>query len=127
MSFDKKNTTKKSLPTFKWESLKDSILGKNYDLSLIFCGRSKSKKLNTLYRGKNYSTNILSFPVSETMGEIFIDLDTVASESKSNLQPFNDRLIYIYIHGLLHLSGLDHGKKMEDLEDKYIKKLKLKI
>jgi ssRNA-specific RNase YbeY (16S rRNA maturation enzyme) len=53
--------------------MKESVLGKKYELSLVFIGDKKSKSLNKKFRNKDYKANILSFPIDNDMGEIFIN------------------------------------------------------
>ena len=70
------STTLKNKPRFKkklWIDIKESVLGKKYELSLVFIGDQKSRTLNKKFRKKDYKANILSFPVDEDMGEIFIN------------------------------------------------------
>ena len=85
-------------------------MGKGYELSLVFCGNSLSRKLNRVYRGKDRPTNVLSFPLSKNSGEIFINL--------SGLGAFG--VLELFIHGLLHLKGMAHGRKMEQAEKKLL-------
>ncbi|MEK7208708.1 MAG: rRNA maturation RNase YbeY [Patescibacteria group bacterium] len=87
------------------------VLGQDYELSLVFVDSARSRNLNRVWRGKNQPANILSFPLTPTAGEIFIDLEMVGKKN----------LLFIFIHGLLHLKGLDHGSKMEALESQLVK------
>lgn len=103
-------------------SISDTILGKKYDLSLVFIGKKRSQTINKTYRNKDYPTNILSFPLDKDTGEIFICLDKVKTEKKNFDMSEHKFLTYLFIHGALHLKGYDHGKKMESLEEKYLKK-----
>ena len=66
------NKTKSTLPRVSFVNIKNTVLGKNYSLSLVFIGESKSAELNLSYRNKNKPTNILSFPLDKKTGEIFI-------------------------------------------------------
>jgi probable rRNA maturation factor len=105
--------TPKKLPLIKAASL---ILGENYDLSLVIVGSSKIKNLNKQYRQKETAANILSFPLSKTAGEIFINKDKIKPESKKfNLTP-DKYFTYLFIHGCLHLKGMTHSSKMEEKE-----------
>jgi probable rRNA maturation factor len=115
---DIKNTTRQKMPAnkAKFLSIKNDILGKNYELSLVFIGDQKSKKLNWQFRKKKYIPNVLSFPIDKNMGEIFINLKQAKKENTDSL--------FLFIHGCLHLKGHKHGKEMEKLEDKYFKKYK---
>ena len=88
--------------------IKDYVLGKDYDLSLVFCDNRLSRRLNRTYRGKDKPTNVLAFPISESSGEIFINL--------KKLDGFSP--LFLFIHALLHLKGLEHSAKMESEEQK---------
>jgi len=96
----------------KFKKIKDEILGKKYELSLVFCGNALSRKLNRIYRGKDKPTNVLSFPLSKNSGEIFINLSKIGEFSPAHL----------FIHGCLHLKGMRHGSKMEKVEKQLLKK-----
>ena len=98
--------------TKKEAQVKDFVLGKKYELSLVYCGNATSRRLNRTYRGKDEATNVLAFPLSKTSGEIFIN--------KSKLKGFAPE--FLFIHGLLHLKGLGHGATMEREEHKLLKK-----
>lgn len=104
------------------EKMKNEILDKNYYLSINFINKNEALLLNKKYRNKDYIPNILSFPLFQDSGEIFISLFVVRKEAKKFGMTYKNFLIFIIIHGLLHLKGLDHSKKMEDLEKKYLKK-----
>lgn len=119
------NKTKKRLPKFDWQEAKNQVLGEKYELSLVFCGKALSKNLNKKYRNKDKSTNVLSFPNSKKSGEIFLDIETSKLEAKVLKKPFSKWLPYLYIHGLYHLSGLDHGKVMDKGEARLVKKYSL--
>lgn len=118
---DIRNTTKGKLPSLPFADIKKAILGKDYELSLVFVGDTKSRTLNRTYRNKDKPTNVLSFPLSTTEGEIFLNLKKAKSEAKDFDKAFVPFVGFLYIHGLLHLKGLDHGEKMERLEKKYCK------
>ncbi len=62
--------------------MKDQILGKNYNLTLVCVGDQRSRTLNRTYRGKDYPTNVLSFPLSKTAGEIYLALPRVRVDAK---------------------------------------------
>ncbi len=116
------NTTKGKLPRLPFVQIKNAILGNTYELSLVFIGNTKSRTLNRQYRNKDYATNVLSFPLSKNEGEIFIDLKKAKSEAPQFEMNYQKFIQYLFIHGLLHLKGLDHGQKMEALEKKFLKK-----
>lgn len=108
-----------SLP---FDRIKEEILGKKYILSLVFIGERRSKKLNRIYRQKNKSANILSFPLSKEEGEIFIT--PKRAKKQAHLFDMNETnfIGFLFIHGLLHLKGMEHGSRMEEAEQRIFKK-----
>jgi len=109
------NLTKKLQPFGSskntWEKIKEEVLGKKYDLSLVFAPASLMKKLNKKYRGKAKIATVLSFPLSKDEGEIFI-----------NLHQKKHHPLFLFIHGICHLKNFEHGAKMEEQEKKLLKK-----
>ena len=105
-----------------FELIKKAILGSKYELSLVFITAPKIQKLNKTYRNINKPTDILSFPLSKTSGEIFI----CKTEAKKMMAEFGrtyeNFLAFLFIHGLVHLKGYDHGVKMEKVEIKFREK-----
>lgn len=100
----------------------EKILGKKYELSLVFVGDVRMRTLNKTYRKKDSVTDILAFPISETSGEIFINQNVAAKKAKLFTLSKQDYMTYVFIHGLLHLKGHDHGRTMETLEDTWCRK-----
>lgn len=115
--------TKGKLPRLPFVDIKNLVLGKNYDLSIAFVGKTISQKLNREYRGKNKPTNILSFANSTTSGELILHLDTIKKDAPLFSLNLKDFTIFLIIHGCLHLKGMDHGAIMERAEKKYFKKI----
>lgn len=79
------STTLQNKPKLKKKILlkmKDKVLGKKYELSVVFIGDKKSQSLNKQFRNKNYTANVLSFPVDDDMGEIFINYPNAKKEAK---------------------------------------------
>lgn len=96
----------------RWEEIKNKVLGKNFNLSVVFADSTLIRKLNRRYRKKNKTTTVLSFPLSKTSGEIFLNSSLV---KKADLD-------YLFIHSVLHLKGYKHGKKMEKEEKRILEK-----
>jgi len=105
--------------------MKEKVLGAKYELSLVFTDSRQMKKLNTIYRNLEVPTDILSFPLSKTTGEIYI----CPSESRKMMKDFgrtyDNFIAFLFIHGLVHLKGFDHGTKMEKVEKKFRKMFKI--
>ncbi len=116
------NTTKGKLPRLPFAIVKDDILGKSYTLSVAVVSKKQAEHLNALYRNKDYTPNILSFPLTKNSGEIILHLPTLKKQHKDFAMTLNEYILYIYIHGCIHLLGYEHGKKMTDLEKKYLEK-----
>ncbi len=120
----------KVIPNFftiiDWPKFKSKILGKHYDLSIVFVGREKSRKLNRLYRNKDYEPDVLSFVVSDTQGEIFINPHIAKTKARTFDMTYEKYLYFLVIHGMLHLNGMSHGAKMEKAEQKYLRDFQIK-
>ncbi len=110
-----------SVPPLPYKEIKEKILGKNFNLNLIFCTPKLSQELNQKYRSKDYPTNILSFPLSDDEGEIYIQLSVARGGAKEHNMSYNEFIHLLFIHGCLHLLNHEHGEEMEKLEDKYMR------
>lgn len=104
----------------RWKRLGEKILGKKYNLSIVPADSFFIKKLNKKYRNINKSTNVLSFPLDKSNGEIFINKALAKAEAKKYKLPQKDYLDYLILHSLLHLKGYDHGEKMLKQERKIL-------
>jgi len=106
--------------------IKNEILSEKYYLSVNFISPKIAQDLNIRYREKDYIPNILSFPLSKNEGEIYICLSVARKEAKKFSLSYKDFITLLIIHGCLHLKGIDHGDKMDKLENKYLNKYVLK-
>jgi probable rRNA maturation factor len=124
MIIEKKNLTvirkNGTIPSMPFLPIKEKLLGKNYSLTIVFCTPKESQEKNKAYRGKDYPTNILSFPLSKNEGEIYISLSTARKDAKEFDMSYDQFLHLLIIHGCLHLKGHLHGSTMEKLEEKYL-------
>jgi probable rRNA maturation factor len=119
------NKTKGKLPSLPFVLLKEKVLGKGYELSLTFIDNKKIHSLNKLYRKVDSPTDILSFPLDKKSGEIFICPSKTKEMAKEFGRSYENFLAFLFIHGLVHLLGYDHGDKMEKVEVKYRKFFKI--
>jgi probable rRNA maturation factor len=101
---------------------KSAILGKDYSLSFSFAEPEQMKKLNLIYRDRNIPTDILSFPLSNNEGEIYICKSEARKEAKKFDRNLENFIKFLFIHGCVHLKGYDHGAKMEAVESRLRKK-----
>lgn len=115
-------STVKHYPTqLPYQAIKEKILGKKYELSLIFIGKKRAIKLNQNYRQKTYTPNVLSFPLTSNTGEIFICPAVTKTEAKKYYLSPEGYIAFLFIHGCLHLKGYDHSDTMDKLELKFLK------
>lgn len=86
----------------------------NQTVFINVVGSKRMKTLNDAYREKNTSTDVLSFELYENgiMGELYICPDDISKNAKYLGHTFEQELLEIIIHGLLHLSGYDHSDEM---------------
>src|SRR3989344_4023198 len=98
--------------------IKNDILGKKYDLSVALVTEKKSREINKKYRKKDKATNILSFALHKNAGELVLCPSVIKKETKKFGRTYFELMGFLVIHGMLHLKGVKHGKKMEKLEEK---------
>lgn len=116
MSFSLVNTTKEYVPQIDFKAIKEAVLGSEYALSLVISDAAELKKLNLIYRNKNNPTDILSFPLSDSEGEIYMCPEEVRSEMKRFDRNYENFFAFLFIHGCAHLKGHDHSDRMEEFE-----------
>ncbi|MBL6990236.1 MAG: rRNA maturation RNase YbeY [Bacteriovoracaceae bacterium] len=115
------------------------------ELSMTMCGAQKIKTLNRNYRNKDKVTDVLSFPIHDSLrfdssvnqalgpvincGDIFICKEVAKRQALAFGISIQDEVIHLFIHGLLHLLGFDHEgpsvekKVMMSLEEEIIQKI----
>lgn len=99
------------------------------EISILFVNDKRMKTLNRNYRGIDKTTDVLSFPscfslpTSRLLGDIVINLHQAKRQAATSGVSFNEELIQLLIHGLLHLIGYDH-EKGKRLRHKLFKVLK---
>lgn len=105
-----------------FNAIAQNSLPRGYHLSLVLCGDALARKTNRAYRKKGYAANVLSFPLAPREGEIFLNIHAAKREAKKYGVEFRARLVLLFAHGCLHLKGMRHGKKMEALEAKLVRR-----
>lgn len=114
-----------------------SILGKDGQLSINFISAEFIKKINAKYRGIRRITDVISFSLAEgkkikggeiELGDIFVCPQRIRKQAKENMISYEEELWRMITHGVLHLLGYDHAKKlpakkMFALQEKILKKL----
>lgn len=100
-------------------------LGADYELSIAFVPPAAMRKFNLMYRDKDEPTDILSFPLSDTQGEIYICPSETRRMAPEFDRSYENFLKFLFIHGCVHLKGYDHGATMERIEKEIRTKFKV--
>lgn len=92
------------------------------ELSVAIVGDRGIRILNREYLGRDKPTNVISFAMQEgafgevnpqLLGDVVISADTCAREAEEGGIPFAARLLFLLLHGILHLTGYDHERSGE--------------
>lgn len=106
-----------------------------YEATIVLSDDSEMRTMNRTWRGKDASTNVLSFPAGEpagempgepvSLGDVVLAGETVLAEADDKAIPAADHVVHLVVHGVLHLLGFDHehdegAEAMEALETKVL-------
>ena len=94
------------------------------DLAIRVVDTKEACSLNRHYRGKDYATNVLSFPAElpeglpkdvkmPLLGDLVLCAPVVAREAKEQKKPLAAHYAHLTVHGALHLLGWDHDDERE--------------
>jgi probable rRNA maturation factor len=122
---DMTTTLRGPLPRIPFSEMKEAILGKGYSLSLVICGDTLAQRLNAEHRKKTYAPNVLSFPLNQSEGEIFLNIRKAEREAKAAGITLQKRTALLFVHGCFHLKGREHSDAMEAAEQKVLKRFNL--
>lgn len=107
------------------------------ELSVLLTNDDHQKELNSQWREKQSSTNVLSFPQIEPfgpvrglIGDISLAYETVTKEAQSEAKSLTDHVTHLSVHGFLHILGYDHlteteANEMEALETQILANLEI--
>ena len=105
------------------------------EMTIRIVDASESSGLNSQYRGKDYPTNVLSFPFEAPagitvplLGDLVICASVVEAEARQQDKPLEAHWAHMVVHGTLHLQGYDHeqdadAEVMEALEIRLLTEL----
>jgi probable rRNA maturation factor len=105
------------------------------ELSILLTNDEEQHELNKQWRGKDSSTNVLSFPQIEPfgpvigiLGDITLARETLEREAAEQGSTFVDHFTHLVVHGFLHILGYDHltddeAEQMEGLETRILAEL----
>jgi probable rRNA maturation factor len=89
----------------------------NMEISIAFVDDETIQRLNKQYLSRDRSTNVISFPLQEgefcninpdMLGDVVISVDTARRDADKGNIRFDEEIIFLIIHGLLHLTGYNH-------------------
>jgi len=137
----------KALARKAFEATLMSLSDKNIEeieISILACNDQIIKKLNSQFRGKNISTNVLSWPKNENfpvkqypvkslrkgiydLGDIAISYETCINQAEKLGIKFENHVVHLLVHACLHLLGYSHQKvsDFETMKDLEIKSLEI--
>lgn len=138
MSVTITNTTKARVPLSLIRQAVETTLKQKHqsgDISVVIVSPQRIRTLNRMYRGKDRVTDVLSFREAEAensahgfLGELFISYETVKKQAAVYSPSVRFELVFITIHGTLHLLGYDdrtdkEAKAMDKITEAIIKKI----
>lgn len=108
-----------TVPTEKqlqqWAKLALGNVDKSTELTLRIVDEEEGRMLNNTWRNKDYATNVLSFPIGETLegdmellGDVVICAPVVEREASEQGKRADAHWAHLVVHGVLHLRGYDH-------------------
>ena len=132
------NKTERTIDSKKVSNIAKKVIEKELadteigSLNILLTDDAEITSINKQFRNKEESTDILSFGYGleeEPIGDIVISLERISEQSQEFGNSFEEELLYITIHGVLHVLGYDHeGYDTEDeeiflLQKKYFREL----
>ena len=87
------------------------------EVTVRFVDGDEGRALNAAYRGKDYATNVLSFPYTSepvVMGDLAVCLPVVLQEARQQGKTTAAHFAHLIVHGMLHLQGFDHETGPDD-------------
>lgn len=108
----------------RWAREATGARGRGAELAVRVVGAAEGRRLNLLWRGRDYPTNVLSFPAPSgapggraprSLGDIVICTQVVAREARQQGKRLDHHWAHLVIHGALHLLGYDHELERDAL------------
>jgi rRNA maturation RNase YbeY len=102
------------------------------ELSLALVSSAEIRKLNAKYRKKDYATDVLSFPVEDSvsigtrlLGDVVISVEKAKQQAREKRHGLTEEMVMLVIHGVVHLLGYDHERSAK--EARIVARLEKKI
>jgi len=89
----------------------------NKEISITFVDDETIQRINQQYLSKDRPTNVISFSLQEgefgninpeMLGDVIISVDTARQDAEKDYFSFDEEILFLIIHGLLHLLGYNH-------------------
>lgn len=112
-NLSKKKLSKKRIDDIAQAFFKKYKIKPEVEISLALVSDTKMKEINLIYRGKNKTTDVLSFP---DLNEIIISPAQIEKQARELGRSFSQEFDFILVHGLLHLLGYSDKTEKERLE-----------
>ena len=93
-----------------------AALERDASLTVRFVGEAEGRELNRRYRGRDYATNVLTFPYDtpdRLEADIVVCTPVVRAEARAQRKRFEDHLAHLLVHGALHAQGHEHEDEDE--------------
>lgn len=119
----------------RWADAVLGASGSGREVSVLLVGERRSRSLNERYRGRDRSTNVLSFPAppitarsAGSLGDLVICPAVLRAEAREQHKAVRAHWAHMVVHGLLHLLGYDHegerdAQRMERREVRVLRRL----
>ena len=91
-------------------TLRELVAG-GHEFRCLITNDRELQRLNLQFRGKDYPTDVLSFPEAEataSLGDIAISADRAADQARAFGHAWDQEIHILMLHGVLHLMGMDH-------------------
>jgi len=127
--------TKSPVRTERFRALIERLLRrarmKDAGVTLVFAGDAAVRRLNFDFRGKDKTTDVLSFPIHGKdeddrphLGDIIISVPRARKQAAALGHSLEAELAFLTIHGFVHLCGYEHEEGHEEEEDRILKLLR---
>lgn len=114
-NLDMKNLTRRAAPRVPFAKVA-ALLLPGWDISLVLATEEQAQRLNESLRKKTYTPNVLAYEAGKKSGEIILCLAVAKVEAPNYDHTYPEHVLFLFIHGLMHLKGMRHGATMERRE-----------
>lgn len=131
LAVDLQSSVRSALPAAArfttWARAAAGARGEGAEVAVRVVGLAEGRRLNLVWRGRDYATNVLSFPVpvgvppvpgtarrrTRPLGDIVLCAPVVAREAARQGKPPLAHWAHLVVHGCLHLLGHDHERAID--------------